>query len=129
MAGKVHYFHMGCYPLYLGFCTDPAAFAKEIKRLKVEGDVPFLGRDSANATLHAFECNKELNFIICMDPKGATQEQIAALLAHEAVHAAQVLWESIGETRPGEEAEAYLVQYIVQNCLLALKEERKKGRK
>jgi len=127
--GKVHYFHMGAYPVYLGFCTDPAAFAKEVKRLKVDADTPFLVRASAKATLHAFERKGELNFIVCMDPKGITQEQIAALLAHEAVHAAQMLWEHIGETRPGEEAEAYLVQYIVQRCLVAMKEERKKGRK
>lgn len=42
------------------------------------------------------------------------RNQIHALLAHEAVHAARALWISVGEESPGKEPEAYLVQAISQ---------------
>ena len=40
-----------------------------------------------------------------------------ALLAHEAVHAAQARYETAGEERPGEESRACLVQRIVMELI------------
>jgi hypothetical protein len=38
---------------------------------------------------------------------------IAGKMAHEATHAAREIWEYIGETQTGYEADAYLVEWIV----------------
>lgn len=120
MPSKAHipYLNMGPYPCFLGFTMSPKAFRRELKRLDV-GETDFLGRSSANATTHILEHPKrETCFIIALrKPKAASVEQVAALVAHEAVHVAQDLWRAIGEQNPGHEAEAYLVQHIVQFCL------------
>ena len=118
MNDKPHitYFHMGAWPLYVGFTKSRKAFAKEMKRLSCPG-VAFVN-PGANATMHTLVNDGTTTCIIAFDKqKGRSLEQEAALIAHEAVHVAQELWAAIGEHQPGREAEAYLVQQIVQCCL------------
>lgn len=113
----IHYFPMGPWPIYVGFTQSRKAFAREMKRLKVSG-VPFLGSTHANATTHFLDKSGALTAIITLgSTKGASTEQVAAMIAHEAVHVAQELWVNTGEKRPGAEAEAYLVQHVTQACL------------
>lgn len=113
----IDYFNMGPWPMYLGFTQSKKAFAKEMKRLSVV-NVSFLSSDHANATVHILEKDGALTCIIAMEKgKGRSPEQIAGLIAHEAMHIVQELWSHIGEKVPGREAEAYLIQHIVQSCL------------
>lgn len=125
----IAYFGMGPWPIYVGFTDSPKAFRKEMKRLKVANPPEFILNSHSNATAHTLEFEGSLTTIITMEPaKGKPVEQVAALIAHEAVHVAQQLWEHIGEDRPGREAEAYLVQMVTQCCLevaLATGRERK----
>lgn len=116
----IRYFNTGPWPVYIGFTTCEKAFAAEMKRLKVT-DVNFLGTARASATTHILPNCGSLCFIIttrpfqqCKVPK----EGYAALIAHEAVHVIQEMREGLarGESL-GIEAEAYLVQQIVQECL------------
>jgi hypothetical protein len=112
----IAYFNMGSWPLYVGFTNSPKRFAKEMRRMGIEG-VSFLN-PGGNATMHTFVRNGTTTCIIAMEKaKDKSPEMIAALIAHEAVHVAQELWSQIGEEQPGREAEAYLVQMIVQCCL------------
>ncbi len=109
---------MGPFPGFVGFTTDQKAFKRELKRLAVTEPVDFLATARANATTHYFEREGSTTAIITMGkPKNVSFEQYAALAAHEAVHVVQALWQDIGEKKPGWEAEAYLVQHIVQFCL------------
>jgi len=114
----ITYFNMGPWPIYVGFTQSKKAFAKEMKRLGIAGN-PFIANDHSTATMHTLESASDhgLTCIIAMRKMKASPEQVAALIAHEAVHIAQRLWANIGETKPGWEAEAYLVQMIVQCCL------------
>ncbi len=113
----IAYFNMGPWPIYVGFTTSPKRFAREMKRLGCEG-VASLASDHANATTHHLIKDGSATAIIAMQKdKKRSPEQVAALIAHEAVHVAQELWSNIGERTPGREAEAYLVQMIVQCCL------------
>lgn len=114
----VRYFNMGPWPVCVGFTQDPRAFAREMKRMKI-GDPPsFVASDHANATMHSFERHgRDLAIIITLPKTKHSYAQIAALLAHEAVHVAQAMWDWLGESAPGKEAEAYLVQHILQGCL------------
>ncbi len=117
MKGSVTYFNMGPYPMYLGFTSSPKAFAEEMKRLNIT-DIRFLASDHANATTHFLEQDGTLCIIITLQKhKDRTPEQIASLISHEAMHVVQKMWHQYGEKQPGREAEAYLIQYIVQSCL------------
>lgn len=115
----ITYFGMGPWPLYVGFTTSRKAFRNETSRLGMK-NVKFHGGDNsmAAATTHYFTYEGARTFIITMDKPGKRSvEQVAGLIAHEAIHIAQHLWEAIGEENPGREAEAYLVQQITQCCL------------
>ena len=116
----IRYLHTGPWPVYIGFTTCEKAFAAEMKRLKVTG-INFLGSDRANATMHTLENRGTLCFIITaqpFQPRKVSKEVYAALIAHEAIHIIQAMQEELarGESL-GSEAEAYLVQQIVQECL------------
>lgn len=112
----IRYFNMGPFPIFVGFTNSPKAFAKEMKRMSVSG-VDFVNPGS-NATVHTLSKDGSTVCIITMEKaKDKSPEMVAALIAHEAVHVVQELWDAIGEHEPGREAEAYLVQQIVQSCL------------
>lgn len=116
----IRYFNLGPWPAYCGFTTSEKAFQKEMKRLKIE-NVDFLGRAHANATTHIFTNKGSLCFLITCQPfnrRQQSKEMYAALIAHEAVHVIQEMQKELarGETL-GSEAEAYLVQQIVQESL------------
>ena len=113
----IAYANMGPWPVYVGFTKSRKAFGREMKRLAIKG-VPFLAPDHANASTHFLEHGGALTCIITLgSTKDRSIEQIASLIAHEAVHVAQEVWSSVGETKPGREAEAYLVQHVTQHCL------------
>ena len=114
--------HMGPWPVYFGFTTSEKRFKREMKRLGIKGN-PFILNDHSDATLHSLT-NPEGKacYILAMRKprKGITKAQIAAMIAHEAVHVIQYMRENLGPL--GTEAEAYIVQYITQSCLIALRD-------
>lgn len=121
------YFDAGAWPIYIGFTRSEAEFIKELKRLKVPNE--HIGSFcKGGAAMHTLESeNGGLTCIITLHEwKGYELAQVAAMVAHEAVHVAQALWEHIGEREPGKEAEAYFIQWLTQCCLLELKEFKKK---
>lgn len=116
MKKKVTYLAQCIYPAFIGICTDEKAFAKEMKRLDIQG-VNFVN-PGKSATVHIYEIQTEIMFIICLsNPQDYSPAALAGLLSHEATHIIQYLWEFIGETEPGKEAEAYMIQYIVQSAM------------
>lgn len=116
----IRYFNLGPWPVYCGFTTSEKAFQKEMKRLKIE-NVDFLGWAHANATTHIFTNKGSLCFLITCQPfnrRQQTKEMYAALIAHEAVHVIQEMSKELARNGSlGSEAEAYLVQQIVQESL------------
>jgi len=119
---KLTYFDMGCYPVYVGFSQCPKAFAREMKRLSVTAQVPFVNK-GASATTHFFHNEGgELTCLICLPVNDRSAAAQAAIVAHEATHCVQEIWSHIGENEPGAEAEAYLVQFITQRSLEAMAE-------
>ena len=117
----VKYFNMGMWPVYVGITTCEKCFNKEMKRLKLK-DVPFLARENANATTHFFDKPGRATAILItirpFDKKRNSREQYAALIAHEAMHVVQDMQRRLARGQSlGDEAEAYLIQQIVQECL------------
>lgn len=117
--GKVHYFNPGPFPVHVGFTICERAFQRELKRLNVTQPVNFLGRHNAGATTHLFERNgKDLCAIVCLGQiRKRTISELAAMIAHEAVHVAEAVFDSIGDKNPSEEVMAYMVQWVVIRCL------------
>lgn len=118
----MHWLNMGPWPVYLGFTTSRKAFKAEMKRLGVKEHRPFVGKNGEAAT-HVMVLNGATIIIVTVKKptkKGLPWECKAGLIAHEATHVVQYIREKVhgstGETL-GDETEAYLVQYIVEDFL------------
>lgn len=124
---RIEYIPMGPWPYFVGFSTSAEDFAAEVKRLKVETEVEFIR--GKGATTHHFEHGDGSAIsILAIEPysRRRTREQYAALVAHEAVHVLQAMQRELGELGP--EAEAYIVQHIVQTVLQSAWKSRMVGR-
>ena len=77
----------------------------------------------ADATTHFLTLkNKHHAAIVCIgNTRGKSREQIHALLTHEAVHLWRRIKEDLGEDNPNHEFEAYSIQAIAQNLMIALR--------
>jgi hypothetical protein len=117
----IYWMNMGPWPVFVGFTTNEAAFKREMARICPGKEVPFIARATASATTHHFrDKDGGVCCVITMPPytRTRTREQYAALLAHEAVHVVQEMCAELNDGEPlGREAEAYLVQQIVQETL------------
>lgn len=106
---------------YLGLCTKEAEFHDALKHCKVP--VEQWGRwvnEGADATMHTLANPLgEMVCLVCIEVKGQTGVQVAAMLVHEAVHVWQKWRESIGEDAPSKEFEAYSIQAISQRLMQA----------
>lgn len=110
----IKYLSTGSWPIYIGFTSDPIAYAKEIKRLEVEDPSPFVS-PGADATTHILDVNGNRTVIICIRPrKGASRSQILGLICHEAAHVWNAVCEAMNGSCPGGEHQAYGIQWISQ---------------
>lgn len=118
-AKGMKYLNMGPWPGFVGLCFDEKVFAAEMKRIGIKQSVPFLGSHLADATIHHFVHQGVSTYILTLGScKGKSKELVAGLVAHEAVHIIQNMKKDLGKL--GKEAEAYLVQMIVQETLQIL---------
>lgn len=90
--------------------------------------------EGAHATTHFFtNTNLDLGAemaIVCLGGvEGKTKAQIYGVLVHEAVHIWQHFKESIGESYPGDEQEAYAVQRLSQELIHSYRKQCKKAAK
>lgn len=118
----MHYLNMGPWPVYLGFTTSKRDYNKEMKRLGVKNPRPFIGENCEGGTTTFVHKGATVIIITMKKPskRGLPWECKAGVLAHEALHAVQYIREKVhgSLTEPlGDEAEAYLVQYIVEDFL------------
>lgn len=118
-APCIEYVHMGPWPNFVGFTVDSEAFEKELARLEIPPQ-PFIARSGANATTHYFVKGRTQVTIVCMQAPHLriSPEAYAALVAHEAFHVIQYMREDLNQNEClGREAEAYLMQHLVQEFL------------
>lgn len=109
--------HLGPYPIKLLFLTSKLDFNKYVTKLGCPDNYP-----ENHGQIYRFLSDEDEILLIIVAPPpfrlSVTRNQYAAMLAHEATHAAQYVRECLSENEPlGSEPEAYLVQYIVQECL------------
>lgn len=112
-------------PYYVGLCLSEEAFQRELRRLRVpRSSWPVWVSANGDATTHFFENGSgRLMAIVSIRPRGdVTPIQVASLLVHEAVHVWQEARASMGEIHPSPEFEAYSIQGIAQNLMVAYTE-------
>ena len=114
-------------PYCFSLCLSEEAFNKELKRLNVplKGRASWILNSHSNATIHFFSDtteNKRCAIVCLKRRKGLKIEEIHGLLVHEATHLWQTICEDIGESSPSAEFEAYCIQAISQELMLAYKE-------
>jgi hypothetical protein len=123
------------YPVRVEFCFTPRQLAKLVR----EAGCPRLEWPSGEtlACVHWEEvrrlrCGYSRLAIICVPwPPGrrAPTKEFLATLVHESVHVWRHVADYIGEDEPGEEVEAYTVDYIFGELYSAWEKHRKRTRK
>jgi hypothetical protein len=100
---------------HLTLCLSEKEYLAVCKHLNVKKPMPWVS-SSARATNHTFELDGKLTCAVCISEPAQMHDgiEIAALLVHEATHIKQELMQSIGETHPSPEFEAYTMQSICQ---------------
>lgn len=99
-------------------CLSKAEYKAEMRKMGVKGRLPAWVNAGADATVHYLTKRATRAAIVCLRVSGKHEpSQIAGMLVHEAVHIWQEFRESIGETKPSHEFEAYCVQRIAQNLI------------
>lgn len=119
------------YGPYYTLCLNDRDFVAALAHLGIKDQTAFLSRASANATTHfCTDKRGKLCAVVCL---GAWQErtgvEIAGLLIHEAVHIFRNWRDSIGEKEPGEEFEAYSIQWLSQQLMWEFDRQTKRGRR
>lgn len=104
------------YGPHVCLCATEELFIQTMKRFKVkQWDEWVIGDQAA---VHSFiSPTNEMISIVCMDVGKSIDRplrQVYSLLLHEAIHIKQFFFKEIGETNPGREIEAYVVQRIAQ---------------
>ena len=103
---------------YLTLVMSQDEFDAALRHFKMPLGTPYLNA-RADATVHFFDnrSGDSVAVVALGDTTGRSSVEIAGLLVHEAVHIWQTHRESIGETHPGREQEAYAVQGIAQELM------------
>ena len=103
---------------YLALCLTEREFHTALRHLKLPKPYPVFVSRGAEATTHFLESGRHTAALVCVRvPDGITRAELCGLLVHEAVHVWQGFKRDIGETSPGDEVEAYVIQYIVQELI------------
>ena len=105
---------------YYTLCLTEKQYQKVLKHLNVPAcNAPsFLHNPYADASVHHFERDGKLSHVVCLGScDGKDEDQVLALLVHEAVHLWQEFKDHIGETSPGRESEAYAIQRLSQSLI------------
>lgn len=118
-APCLRYFHMGQWPCYVGFTASQAEYDAKMQRLKVDDPSPWITGAHSHATTHFLTNRDMLTIIVCIQrDRRRSIEQVASLLAHEALHVVQAMEEQFYPSgRFDHESAAYLLQYLTQQFL------------
>lgn len=103
---------------HLLLCLSEKEYLRAAKHCGVAQPFAWLGVGAA-ATCHTWEKQGKLICVVCLRPPSddADPIHIACSLVHESVHVFQELCESIGETNPSPEFEAYSIERISEQLM------------
>jgi len=111
--------HLGIYPVSIYVITKQKQLNKLCKRHEIK-DNPEMKIDGCAAAvfnLGEIEGQLELALYIPHDLKDGSIANVASLISHECTHIVQSVWNHTCENEPGDEAEAYLLGYLVYHFM------------
>ena len=101
---------------YLTLCLSEAEYKAAMKHCRVAPGAWI--NPGADATSHHLVSENKRVCVVCLGNMGGRSAiEVAGLLVHEAVHVWQEYADSIGESTPGREQEAYAIQAIAQELM------------
>lgn len=112
----IAWLEMGAIPINVGFTTSPKAFAKERASFGLDGNGVFVS-EKGGASTHTFTDNDDssnFQIIVTIEKKKRDVPTLVWHLTHEATHVWQGIKERLGETRPGDEMEAYTIGWLAK---------------
>jgi hypothetical protein len=103
---------------YLCLCLTEEDFLRTARHCKLKNPDEWLS-PAQNACAHTWSKDGAVMCVVCLSPERGSQDPIAvaASLVHESVHVFQRLCESIGETSPSKEFEAYSIERIAERLM------------
>lgn len=105
---------------YMALCLNERDFLKVAKHCKVSV-IPgeWLDEKRMMAQVHTWERKGKAMCIVCLHPDSRTADpiEVACTLVHESVHVFQRLCDSIGESEPSREFEAYSIERIAERLM------------
>ena len=106
-------------PIRYGLCLSQIDYDTALIKLGMESE-PWLSK-GAEAVSHFIDCGDKVRVIVCLKMKRRPIEKPYSILIHEAVHVWQEIREYIGESKAGDEQEAYCIEQIAYNLMMAYK--------
>lgn len=124
MSKKFYNISTDVYPTSVWVAFTPQALTLLGKKHKLPvTDKDFTHDYGGRTTVLLAEKSRSCGIIVTFDKAGLTKEfdviSRIGLIAHEASHVVDELFDHIGEARPGAEQRAYLTQYFVEEIAAA----------
>ncbi len=104
---------------YMLLCLTEAAFLRVAKHCSVADPGRWLDLGRQMARVHTWEHEGKLMCIVCLHPDSTAADpiEVASTIVHESVHVFQSLCDSIGESEPSREFEAYSIERIAERLM------------
>ena len=100
-------------------CLSALEFQRVARHCKVSDPGAWMDEKRQRAVVHTWESGGMLTCVVCLHPDALQADPIetACTLVHESVHIFQRLCDSIGESRPSAEFEAYSIERIAERLM------------
>lgn len=104
---------------HFALCLTERDFKRAARHCKISDPGSWMEESRHKAMVHTWENGGLLTCIVCLHPdsKLADPIEVACTLVHEAVHVFQRLCQSIGESDPSMEFEAYSIERISERLM------------
>ncbi len=104
---------------HMALCLTEADFIAAARHCKIKSPGTWIELDRNKACVHTWESGGLLTCIVCLHPDSAKANpiEVACTLVHESVHVFQRLCDSIGESEPSREFEAYSIERIAERLM------------
>lgn len=104
---------------YLAMCLTQPQYKAAMAHMRIENPPSMFGTEHCHASTHVLvNPDGDLACVVTLRPTaGRSGTEVAGLLVHEAVHVWQAWCKHVGEDEPGDETEAYAIQWISQQLM------------
>lgn len=104
---------------HLALCLSEKEYLQAAKHCNIDSPEKWIDESKNFAVLHTWQRGGSLTCLVCLSAQAQDSDPItvATTLVHEAVHVFQRLCDSIGESEPSREFEAYSIERISEQLM------------